>query len=404
MKLTLRGGFAALVLCACLALLGAECSDVLGQGSQAVIEAARAQRPLAMAALTWAPAAPVAAYLALFGLAVLGFAASVGLCLRRRATVGLLLLQLALGATTESDLFYLMAAELGLLLPFRAGLGWLAGLAAGLAASFLPIAKVLAQAHPVCNLAGLAPPPIYLDLLTDYVQEVALQAFAFCVGYFAQAQIRHHADLAEAHAVLLTAQDQLTEAVRDAEQQRIAHRLNDALGERLAELCGQVDCAAAEVAGPAAVSVATSQALAHGLAGEIGKALARQRAAGEIPLAQALDILCSGIPVPRVALEFDAAARVESPALAHTILRSVQEAISNIVRHSGAATARVVVARQRGGLAVSIHDDGRGADDAPAGNGLTGIGERVAGHGGRLQVGNRADGGFALDIWLPLEA
>ncbi|RAM37075.1 sensor histidine kinase [Arthrobacter globiformis] len=74
--------------------------------------------------------------------------------------------------------------------------------------------------------------------------------------------------------------------------------------------------------------------------------------------------------------------------------RIVQEALTNVVRHSGARKAAVVLALEGttpggnpgGQLTVTVDDDGAGATGVPEGNGVTGMRERAAAVGGSLQV------------------
>jgi signal transduction histidine kinase len=83
--------------------------------------------------------------------------------------------------------------------------------------------------------------------------------------------------------------------------------------------------------------------------------------------------------------------------------RIVQEALTNVVRHAGQATAHVRVGRERDELVLEITDDGRGTPAAnPAGHGLVGIRERVAMYDGQLRSGPRATGGFAVEARIPL--
>ena len=70
--------------------------------------------------------------------------------------------------------------------------------------------------------------------------------------------------------------------------------------------------------------------------------------------------------------------------------RIVQEALTNVVRHSGAGRAAVVLeipaeGPDAGQLTVTVDDDGRGAAGAPEGNGLTGMRERAAALGGTVR-------------------
>jgi signal transduction histidine kinase len=83
--------------------------------------------------------------------------------------------------------------------------------------------------------------------------------------------------------------------------------------------------------------------------------------------------------------------------------RFVQEALTNVVKHAGGASARVSFEWSPDALVVEVADDGRGApaERASAGHGLVGMRERVALYGGSLEGGPRPGGGFVVRATLP---
>jgi signal transduction histidine kinase len=88
--------------------------------------------------------------------------------------------------------------------------------------------------------------------------------------------------------------------------------------------------------------------------------------------------------------------------------RICQEAVTNVVRHAGPATARICLSYGESELAVQIDDDGRGAaSDTSAGgeggSGLGGMRDRATALGGSLDAGPRPGGGFRVRARLPLE-
>jgi len=84
--------------------------------------------------------------------------------------------------------------------------------------------------------------------------------------------------------------------------------------------------------------------------------------------------------------------------------RIVQEAITNVVRHAQASTARVVIRREGDGLALEIADDGLGASTGAVaeGHGIAGMRERVAALGGTFSAGPVEGGGFRVAARFPL--
>ena len=94
-----------------------------------------------------------------------------------------------------------------------------------------------------------------------------------------------------------------------------------------------------------------------------------------------------------------------SPAISTTAYRIVQEALTNVIRHSGTDRATVTVSRQQGqGLDVEVADLGAGlASPANEGSGmgLVGIRERAAVTGGSCEVGPRPEGGYRVHVSWP---
>jgi signal transduction histidine kinase len=86
-----------------------------------------------------------------------------------------------------------------------------------------------------------------------------------------------------------------------------------------------------------------------------------------------------------------------------TAFRIVQEALTNVVKHSNGTKARVVITRITHELRVEVIDDGiarRGG--LSSGQGLIGMRERVEMFGGRFQAGPLPEGGWRVDARLPV--
>jgi len=85
--------------------------------------------------------------------------------------------------------------------------------------------------------------------------------------------------------------------------------------------------------------------------------------------------------------------------------RVVQEALTNVARHAGPATAEIHIEYGPAQLTVSVTDDGQASPVRPVtpGVGLRGMRERVTGLGGTLQAAARDGGGFAVRATFPLD-
>ena len=85
--------------------------------------------------------------------------------------------------------------------------------------------------------------------------------------------------------------------------------------------------------------------------------------------------------------------------------RILQEALTNVLRHSGARRADVKARYDQTSLTISVTDDGNGQtpdDTRGTGYGITGMRERAAAIGGSLEAGPRSGGGFVVRADLPL--
>ncbi len=92
------------------------------------------------------------------------------------------------------------------------------------------------------------------------------------------------------------------------------------------------------------------------------------------------------------------------PLLQLTAYRVVQEALTNVIRHAGAAEVRVGIGVEDGALVVDVADDGTERGSGPGGGfGLAGMRERVTSVGGTLTAGPAGAGGFRVHARLPLE-
>jgi signal transduction histidine kinase len=83
--------------------------------------------------------------------------------------------------------------------------------------------------------------------------------------------------------------------------------------------------------------------------------------------------------------------------------RLVQESLTNVLRHAGAASATVRVAYEPDELAVTVTDTGRGAGSPGVdGHGILGMRERVTALGGTFEAGPGPAGGFRVQGSFPL--
>jgi signal transduction histidine kinase len=93
---------------------------------------------------------------------------------------------------------------------------------------------------------------------------------------------------------------------------------------------------------------------------------------------------------------------VRSAAVEVAAYRIVTEALTNVVRHSGATRCRVALQVRAGWLLVEVADDGVGPGGGADGVGTASMRERAAELGGTLEVGPGATGGTTVSARIPI--
>jgi signal transduction histidine kinase len=108
----------------------------------------------------------------------------------------------------------------------------------------------------------------------------------------------------------------------------------------------------------------------------------------------------AGLPVE---LTVQGTTRELAPGVDVSAYRIVQEALTNALKHAGPAHATVLVRYGERLLELEVADDGAGASAFEGnGHGLVGMRERIALHGGELEVDSRPGGGFSIRARFPL--
>ncbi|MFT3875916.1 MAG: histidine kinase [Propioniciclava sp.] len=89
------------------------------------------------------------------------------------------------------------------------------------------------------------------------------------------------------------------------------------------------------------------------------------------------------------------------PALEAMLYFAVTEALTNVAKHGGGATASVTLERDGGLLRATVADDGPGGADVAGGTGLRGIADRLSGVDGRLFLSSPPGGGTVVTVEVP---
>ncbi len=107
----------------------------------------------------------------------------------------------------------------------------------------------------------------------------------------------------------------------------------------------------------------------------------------------------AGVPIE---LEIHGTPRELPAGVDLSAFRILQEALTNVLKHAGAARARVVVTYAHDAIELEVVDDGR-TQTRGHGHGLVGMRERVMLYGGTLEAGPAEDRGYRVRARLPVD-
>jgi signal transduction histidine kinase len=201
------------------------------------------------------------------------------------------------------------------------------------------------------------------------------------------------------------------QAVRDEEAGRIARELHDELGQILTGLKMELSRARR------VCQLGDAQEALSQMSDRIDQAIdsvrrisseLRPPVLDRLGLAAAIDWLARDCEVKAgfpVLLDVHGLAEPIDPRVSTAVFRIVQEALTNVVRHADATEVSVDVTGDERALVVTIHDDGKGIDEAaiegPEALGILGMRERVGLLGGSLVIHGERGAGTTILVEVP---
>jgi len=206
--------------------------------------------------------------------------------------------------------------------------------------------------------------------------------------------------LVAVNAELAEAREELAHRAVAEERMRFARDLHDLLGHSLSlialksELAGRL---AERDPARARQEMADVEAAARRALAEVRDAVSGYR---QVSLAQALAEARSALSAAGITLRTPPRGEPLPAAVDAVLGWVVREATTNVLRHSGARVVTVELRTDDDRVTLTVSDDGRGGAGT-AGAGLSGLTERVAALGGRLEAGPAAGRGFRLAARLP---
>ena len=205
-----------------------------------------------------------------------------------------------------------------------------------------------------------------------------------------------------AYSELSEARGEIARLAVSEERLRFARDVHDTLGQSLATIvlkseligrqlpAGADDSVRHEVDDVAAVARKSLHDLRDAVAGYRRPTLPAELSSARVALRSAGIALTVDDEVGAVASEKD-----------EVLAWCLREAVTNVVKHSGAKRCAVSLSRDNGLVRLSVEDDGHGASSLEGGSGLAGMRERVSTAGGTFEVASGSGRGVEVKAAIP---
>jgi signal transduction histidine kinase len=280
----------------------------------------------------------------------------------------------------EGALLVLVSAQLGWFMSLRRALLWVAAQAALMGA--------------ILTFGGHAT----LSLMST---NVGFQVLALFSCFLAASEASARSGLARANNELRATGELLANTSRLAERERISRELHDTLGHHLTALSLDLEAASHRAQDKTLVQIERAQSVTKLLLSDLRQVVGALRSEDPMGLAQALRTLVAGVAAPEIHLLIAEDLAIDDPMRAHTVLRCVQEIITNGMRHAAAENLWIELERTDSGIMIRARDDGRGAKEVQPGHGLMGMRERLEHVGGTLEIETQPAKGFRIAARMP---
>lgn len=204
-------------------------------------------------------------------------------------------------------------------------------------------------------------------------------------------------------AELRAARAEVAQHATDRERSRIARDLHDLLGHSLSliTLKGELATRLLPEGAPGVDEVRDMVALSREALQQVRDAVSgyRQPTLATELMAARVALRAAGMDL-EVQQDVGALDR-ETEAVLGWVIR---EGCTNVIRHSGARHCRIHLTRKPGELEIEVANDGWRVPQAPAGNGLRGLEERLSALGGTLDAFALPTAGFRLVATVPAQS
>jgi signal transduction histidine kinase len=235
--------------------------------------------------------------------------------------------------------------------------------------------------------------------------------FVFIIAFTELAQRERQAreELQKANQQLAEYAAQVEQLATMRERNRLAREVHDTLGHYLTVINVQLEVVTKLIdSNPARAKEAAGKAkeLASEGLSEVRRSVSALRPTPleDKPLPEAIRGLIETSRDTGLMVTFEqaGAARTLSSEMETVLYRAAQESLTNIRKHAHASAATVCLTYQADTVSLRVRDNGIGRQGDEDNVGLNALRERVAALNGTVLAENHLEGGFVLELTLPI--
>jgi len=246
-------------------------------------------------------------------------------------------------------------------------------------------------------------PYLFFVLFIEFCGNLVWHLLSFIVGCVIFELAKRQQLLAQANQELVDLQAEIREAAKFEERFRLSRELHDSAGHYLTSLSIQLEIAQHRATEAALPPIIRAQIIARVLLAQIRESVSAWREDELGDLSTALKRLLRDVTGIETHLEANGDLTHIPSSVAHDLYRCAQEAVTNVLRHSGAKNLWIKLTQQDNSVQLSVADDGHGCSELARGNGLNGIQSRVNEMRGTLAFPASESKGFVLAVTVPIE-
>ena len=244
----------------------------------------------------------------------------------------------------------------------------------------------------IVNLAFYIISSIYNEqsMFFSVITYFLLQIYAFSTIEISHREEKARTELSLLNQELIATRFLLKETSRRQERIRISRDLHDVVGHQLTALSLNLEVSCHKVPGEHKPMLEQNLSLAKKLLHDVRNVVKEMREEEQFDLTDALDALFEQLP--NCKLTILNAPKINSLSLKHQLVYSLQEGISNGLRHGRAEEFELDCQSNGNTVKIMLQDNGFGCGNIQEGSGLTGMRERLSEFGGEVSLTSNKKG------------